>query len=44
MAPSIDSAEDYCDALNARLGLYRDAWKPFDERVFATQVQLSLSC
>ena len=35
MAPTMDSAEDFCDALNVRLGLDREAWTAFAERVFA---------
>ena len=43
MAPTLDSAEDFCDALNARLGLDRDGWSAFAERVFAAQAQLSVN-
>ena len=43
MASAMDSAEDFCDTLNTRLGLDRDAWKPFAERVFAAQAQLSVT-
>ena len=42
IAPTMDSAEDSCDALNARLGLDHDGWKGFAERVFAAQAQLSV--
>jgi hypothetical protein len=41
MALGMDSAEDFCDALNAPLGLSRDAWTAFAERVFAAQPQLT---
>ena len=40
MAPTVDSAEDFCDALNARLGLNHDGWRGFAERVVAAQAQL----
>ena len=42
MAPGMDSAEDFCDALNARLGLNRGAWTAFAARVFAAQAQLGV--
>ena len=43
MAPAMDSAEDFCDALNTRLGLDRDAWKRFAERVFAARAPLGVN-
>ena len=43
MAPTMDSAEDFCDALNARLGFDHDGWTAFAERVFAAQAPLSVS-
>ena len=42
MAPGMESAEDFCDALNARLGLDRDGWTAFAERVFAAQARLGV--
>ena len=33
VTPTMDSAEDFHDALNARLGLGRDAWTAFADRV-----------
>ena len=43
VAPMIESAEDFCDALNARLGLDRKRWTAFAERVFAAQAQLGVN-
>ena len=36
IAPTADSASDFCDALNTRLGYDHDGCTAFAERVFAT--------
>ena len=35
MSPTAESAADFCDGMNARLGLHRQEWTAFAERVFA---------
>ena len=40
LVPSPDSAEHFCDALNARLGFDHDGWTNFAEGVFAAQAHL----
>ena len=34
MSPTAESAADFCDGMNARLGLGRPEWTAFAERVF----------
>ena len=41
LVPSPDSSEDFCNALNARLGFDHDGWTNFAESVFAALAQIS---
>ena len=43
MAPTMDSAEEFCDALNLGLGLDRDGWTAVAESVFAAQAKLTVN-
>ena len=39
MSATMESAAEFCDGMNARLGLDRQEWTAFAERVFAERQQ-----
>ena len=41
MSPTAGSAADFCDGMNARLGLGREEWMALAERVFAERARPS---